>query len=695
MKHEPHTFVLRAAASAVALCALAFAAEAEESVTTEAVRVTASRVERELLDVPMSVSVVTREDIERSGAQTIGDLLDLVPGVRINPDGGQGMKRAKIRGEDSFRTLVMIDGQKISEQKSMSGSPMLIDPSMVERIEVIKGPASVLYGSDAIGGAINIITKKGGEKPLQAEVSTGFNTSASGKTAAASIYGASGGWKYRLGVAYEDADNLETPKGEMNYTDFRSIGANLFVSYDIDADKTVGVTLDHFDMEFMSGNCENPAFFVDVPEWKRTKVGLFGEVRHVNAYLQRVRADFFYQQSTKSMHNHVFQNPGPMTIVVDPYADNDLDQIGFSLQTDWQLGERHYLIAGYEFNYDSLDAVSRTQSLIAAMGRPVSNTDKTGWYEGTMTTHALFAAMETQLPHDFTLSYGARYTYVDTDMDVAHGITRDLINDTVDTDGFGEPDDASDARLVFNAGILWSGVENLTLRATWSQGFRSPLLQERYVPTSMGQAGTTWNNPDLDPETSDNFELGARYAAGPLALDASVFYSLADDYIDALPSAAHNGEDMYQNVSEAKTYGLELTAEYTIPQTGWTPYAVATFMRRQFDYGNGVKTYDSGTPEASLRWGARWEGSYDALRLRADGFARTNSATDYRSSDGSSDYHLGGATTLNLTAGVDFGPQKAYSLDVGLYNITDKAYREQTSIWMPGRYFSVKLNAKF
>ena len=82
MKHEPHTFALRAAACAVALCTLAFAAEAEESVTTEAVRVTASRVERELLDVPMSVSVVTREDIERSGAQTIGDLLDLVPGVR-------------------------------------------------------------------------------------------------------------------------------------------------------------------------------------------------------------------------------------------------------------------------------------------------------------------------------------------------------------------------------------------------------------------------------------------------------------------------------------------------------------------------------------------------------------------------------------------------------------------------------------
>ena len=67
-----------------------------------------------------------------------------------------------IRGEDAFRTLVMIDGQKISEHKSMSGAPILIDPTEIERIEVIKGPASVLYGSDAIGGAVNIITKERG-----------------------------------------------------------------------------------------------------------------------------------------------------------------------------------------------------------------------------------------------------------------------------------------------------------------------------------------------------------------------------------------------------------------------------------------------------------------------------------------------------------------------------------------------------
>ena len=181
---------------------------------------TASRVEQELMDVNMSVSVITQEEIRRSSARNVGELLEDIPGVRINNDGGQGMKRIKIRGEDAFRTLVMIDGQKVSEHKSMSGSPMLIDPSMIERIEVIKGPASVLYGSDAIGGAINIITKKGGTKPIEGEVSAGMNTSASGKNASGAIYGGIDGWKYRLSASIEDNDNLKTPKGEMENTYF-------------------------------------------------------------------------------------------------------------------------------------------------------------------------------------------------------------------------------------------------------------------------------------------------------------------------------------------------------------------------------------------------------------------------------------------------------------------------------------------
>lgn len=127
--------------SAAVVAALTFsgAAIADEYQTLETTTVTAGRFEQDLMETPMSVSVVTREQIEQSNARNVGELLELLPGIQINNDGGQGMKRIKIRGENAFRTLVMIDGQKVSEQKSMSGAPMLIDPAMIERIEVIKG----------------------------------------------------------------------------------------------------------------------------------------------------------------------------------------------------------------------------------------------------------------------------------------------------------------------------------------------------------------------------------------------------------------------------------------------------------------------------------------------------------------------------------------------------------------------------
>mgnify|MGYP001658726816 FL=1 len=435
-------------------------------VTTEDVKVTASRVEQELMDVNMSVSVITADDIAHSEARTIGDLLKDVPGVQINSDGGQGMKRAQIRGEDSFRTLVMIDGQKIAEHKSMSGSPMLIDPSMVERIEVIKGPASVLYGSDAIGGAINIITKKGGNKPFEAEVSAGMDNASNGKTAAASIYGGISGWHYRLGLAHESGDNLRTPAGKAPYTEFSSFGANGYLAYDISENATVGMTLDHFDMDFMSGSMlpGYSNFFVNVPKWKRDKVGIFTDIKNLNEYLTRIRVDAFYQTSNKQMQNHIAVTGMPF--MIDNFADNDLDQYGISIQTDWQLGENNYLVAGYEFNYDDLDATSSVLAVAPRnMGMGIHKGTyytSSGIYQGSMSTHAVFASMESMLPYDLTLTYGARYTYVKTDMDKSYGVKTYAQGSNASKGPIvtSTPGSQHNDRVVFNAGISYSGIDD-------------------------------------------------------------------------------------------------------------------------------------------------------------------------------------------------------------------------------------------
>ena len=691
-------------AIAVALSLPLISAQAAENYKAQDVVVTASRVEQQLADVNMSVSVITSEDIaEMSGAKTIADLLESkVPGIQVKNDGGQGIDRIKIRGEDAFRTLVMIDGQRISEQKSMSGVPLLIDPSQVERIEVIRGPASVLYGSDAIGGAINIITKKGGEDAFGATVSAGLDTASSGKELSGSIYGAANGWKYRFGGAIRNADNIDTPVGEMPHTEFSSKAANAFLSYDIDPNKTIGLSLSHFDLDFMSGaiSYEPEDFFVDVPEWQRTRGSIFGEFKNLTENLARLRIDASYEKNHKLMENFVQQKGiytpfGTTSMLMDNFADNDLYTTSVSIQSDWIVGDNHYLITGYEFSYDDLEAGSQTfghtpsMSFMPGVG-PVMGTapyEKAQNFNGSQTRHSLFASMESTVLNDLVFNYGVRYTWVDSDMDIntTHSLNTDF---EVGKTSY----DTSDGKAIFNFGATYKGFNNLSLRANWSQGYRTPLLQELFIDTSMG-GELTYANPDLKPETSDNFEIGARYTNGVLTLDGSVFYSKADDYITTI--AVGDGINRYTNMGEAETLGLELDASVKVGD--FEPYTVLTLMRREYKE-NGIKTTKSGTPKVMARYGVRYQNEYDSALFRFDAYAVSQTKTEswnFEKDQLNEDGSFGGFTTFNLTGGVSFGPQKAYSVDVGLYNLTNKLYQTSDAIYEPGRYFALKMNATF
>lgn len=685
-------------ALAVALSLPVINVQAVESYKAQDVVVTASRVEQQLADVNMSVSVITSEDIaEMSGAKTIADLLESkVPGIQVKNDGGQGIDRIKIRGEDAFRTLVMIDGQRISEQKSMSGVPLLIDPSQVERIEVIRGPASVLYGSDAIGGAINIITKKGGEDSFGATVSAGLDTSSNGKELSGSIFGSANGWKYRFGGAIRDADDIDTPAGEMPHTEFNSKAANAFLSYDIDPNKTVGISLSHFDLDFMSGAVSYAPedFYVDVPEWKRTRGAIFAEFKNLTENLARLRIDISQERNTKLMENHV--NPSTDTSKapsINSYADNTLDTSSLNAQTDWIIGDNHYLITGYEFSYDDLDALSETyldlSSILPIMSQPVLSKDQS--FSGYQMRHSVFANMESTLFEDWVFNYGVRYTWVKNDMDVNTPYSLSMPGIIGVPEGKFHYDN-HDSKAVFNFGTTYKGFRNLTLRANWSQGYRTPLLQELFIDTSMG-GELTYANPDLKPETSDNFEIGARYTNGILTVDGSIFYSKADDYITTI--AISDGINKYTNMGEAETLGLEL--DTSVKLGDFEPYTVLTLMRREYKE-NGIKSTKSGTPKVMARYGVRYQNEYDSALFRFDAYAVSQSKTeqwnfteDKLNEDGS----FSGFTTFNLTGGVSFGPKQAYSVDVGLYNITNKLYQTSDAIYEPGRYFAMKVNASF
>ncbi|MFI3270952.1 MAG: TonB-dependent receptor [Pseudomonadota bacterium] len=671
--------------------------QANESIELNKVSVTATRVERELMDVPMSVSVVTEDDIKNSSATTVAQLLQDIPGVELSAGGGPGLERISIRGENSFRTLVLIDGQKISEQKSMSGAPILIDPSRIERIEVIKGPASVLYGSDAIGGVVNIITKKSTDKAVAGNLSLGYNGATRGFTQSADIYGHLNGWNYSVAASNAKHNDSNGYVNEVNGTSYDQQDVRATLSYDFNDKFTAGFAAEHYtstiDVPFIldGANAPNDQYgYANMPTWERTKYSAFAELKDATDYLSRVRADVWYQTSTKEFENYMdmgLYSYGSSTgWEMTNTADNDLDTIGLSLQTDWLIGDNHLLIAGYEFNQDKLDAVTGLHFVMP----PMSDYIRTTYTEGTQTTNAAYLAMESSLPADFTLSYGVRYTVVQNDMD-NHHIVRTGTNPSV-TDGETGSDTVS--KPVFNIGAVWTGIDDLALRASWAQGFRAPLLQEKYLTSTMGSTSTLYGNPDLDPETSNNFELGARYVKDGLSLDVAAFYSVAEDYIST-ETTTIDGKSayVYQNVDSAKTYGVEAAVSYALDY-GFRPYASVTMMRRQYDSDTRT-TYDTFTPQWSGRLGLAYANALcEEVDMNADLYVRAESG-----SRGYIDNELtkySGYATLNLGFGFNFGEDKAWSVQAEILNILDQKYAYHGgSYYEPGINGNLKLTYSF
>lgn len=209
----------RLRASALTLAALAAcAAQAQEGATLVAqnlrspaldeVVVTATRAAQPLTDIVADVSIVDRDTIERAGATGLVDLLARLPGVQITRNGGVGnSSNVFLRGAEGRFTAVYIDGVRIDSQSTGGAVWEQIPLSQIDRIEVLRGPAAAVYGSDAMGGVIQLFTKKG-EGPAAPYVGVGLG-SHDLRRAEAGVSGAAGAFDYALGISHERSDGFD------------------------------------------------------------------------------------------------------------------------------------------------------------------------------------------------------------------------------------------------------------------------------------------------------------------------------------------------------------------------------------------------------------------------------------------------------------------------------------------------------
>lgn len=166
----------------------------------ETLVVTTNRSASNLWESPATIQVIDQQTLQNSTNASIADNLQDIPGVEITDNSLAGRKQIRIRGEASSRVLILIDGQEVTYQRAGDnyGVGLLIDESALERVEVVKGPYSVLYGSQAIGGIVNFITKKGGDKLASGVVKAVYNSATAGWEESIAVQGSIGGFDYRI-----------------------------------------------------------------------------------------------------------------------------------------------------------------------------------------------------------------------------------------------------------------------------------------------------------------------------------------------------------------------------------------------------------------------------------------------------------------------------------------------------------------
>lgn len=210
--------------------------------------VTATRTEQPLSDLVADVSIVDRETIEASGATGLADVLARIPGIEITRNGGVGNASSVfLRGAESRFTAVYIDGVRIDSQSTGGAQWEQIPLSQIDRIEVLRGPAAAVYGSDAIGGVVQLFTRKG-EGPARPYVGVGVGSQGTRKIEAgvSGAAGLGGAFDYSLGLAREISDGFDVKTSGVHNPDrdgYRSTSGNARLGLRINAQHRLDATL--------------------------------------------------------------------------------------------------------------------------------------------------------------------------------------------------------------------------------------------------------------------------------------------------------------------------------------------------------------------------------------------------------------------------------------------------------------------
>ncbi|MBN7796956.1 TonB-dependent receptor domain-containing protein [Parahaliea mediterranea] len=631
--------------SVAALPVLTMAAQAAEIDYSrlETIVVTASRHETRLLDAPASISVVTGEELRMRNADDLADALSSEVGLNINSV-GQTRQGISIRGMPVEHTLYLIDGRRISSSNSVVAHSdyelSWLPDSAIERVEVVRGPMSSLYGADALGGVINVITRKPGTEFIAElnSTATRLEGSAGGDSNKTSIYlsGPLAGETlgFNLSAQTFNRDNLEDidnpGSSEIEERDSKAAKGTLYWSpaegHDLNA--SYGFNDDERDRDVATSRSSYRSS--DEIDRRQASLSYRGQWEQSHAVVNA----YYSELEVVNQRTNGVEATRPRTIT-DEVVDGH-----------WatKIGSQHLLTLGGQIREETLE-----DTLVSANA------------EASATHKGLFVQDEWKPTEALQLVAG------------------------VGVDNHEEYGSEFNPRLyaVYDLTAAWA------LKGGYGEGFRAPSLTELspgYEVLAAG--GRFWvdGNPDLEPERSSSYELGLDYNNTHWFASLRVFENQLEDLVQSVcyTNCGQRGIERraYQNLAESNILGAEISLQGDLVES--LSFAVNYTYLDTEDEETGEDLQDR--PEYMTRLNLNW-------RPLANTQVRWRSELNGKQYAGGGEY-MPSYDLHHLDVAVDVG--RYLTLYLGVENIFDERLADESDLYSlaePGREFRLGFTA--
>jgi iron complex outermembrane receptor protein/outer membrane receptor for ferrienterochelin and colicins len=505
--------------------------------------------EKGTVNMATTVTEVSMEEVAAKGAQTVADALEFLPGVSVQT-AGKGQVFVSIRGFDQDQVKVLIDGIPARENYFGTVDLSMLPADSIAKITVTKGASSVLYGSDTLGGVINIVTKKGGSEPR-----TSF-TASFGENATANYFlnhgGSVGNLNYWFSGGYQTSDGFnlsgdfdsDDPNvglgssynedgGVRDLSDYTKKSLDAKIGYDPGGDSSLYLSFNYAEDE--RGVPTSASRYWRFIDWTQWHLNLVGEHKFNDVF--SMKGKLFYVKHDDGLLDVSWDEDhttGRKWFEESYYDDSS---IGGELQTALTFSEKSILrlCANYmKDDHKGADFYDEETMYVTRFGESV------GWTEE-----------QEYVANTYNLALEEEYKATDQ-ISLVLGVSYDAFEPTKTYD---QPEPGRMDTVNPQVGMVFDMTDATRFHASVGKKTRFPSLKELYSEHAGG-------NPDLEPEKTMAYEAGVSHIfSEKVSVEASYFYY---DVEDLISTTELDEEDVYVNIDEATISGLEAGIDLTL-----------------------------------------------------------------------------------------------------------------------------------